>query len=70
MTYDAPKPISTCPKVTDDGFNEFLLYTENGWFVGSCDYNGDWYDKGLDEMLILPTHWLPLPPKPETDELP
>lgn len=71
------RPIATAPK---DG-TEFQVWMHNaylptGWWEPRCRFNDfgafqvwqrvDYDDEGFDAVHATPTHWMPLPPAPES----
>lgn len=57
-----PQPIETAPKEPTN----LLLVFDGDWYVGWWNAKGFWATYGNDGWVaITPTHWLPLPPRPE-----
>lgn len=71
-----PQPIDTAPIKPFDEDNWYmshsphlLLWSGHSWVIGSHGYTrkgkGKWIAYG---RICNPTHWLPLPPPPETTQ--
>jgi hypothetical protein len=58
----APQPIETCDKS-----NDLLLLYADVWTVGYWNLlERCWTENDMDTTVLNPTHWLPLPPTPQT----
>lgn len=59
------RPIATAPR---DGTN-ILVFSSNGWRQAYAHQSGahepEWFDDWGDILPEEPTHWMPLPDKPE-----
>lgn len=58
----ATQPITTAPR---EPFTNLLLF-DGDWYIGWWHMRFGWVTQGEDGWRpIAPTHWMPLPPKPE-----